>query len=796
MLPRRFLLLCSPLLFGLGVILPGSCARADTSLDETDAILSDVSDEEVIEDIPLLPQSGNEAGASEDPGEPEDNAANLDSVMAAADEAKKTEAAAAKEAEAQQLAAQQREQEEAKKKEEEVTLKEEVIQSLVLADESAKQVLALLAQFIGKSVLQQQNLPNIRVNFDSQGPITKGKAIRALESLLSLNGVSVVDMGNEFIKAVMSPGVNTQSPLFLDVNPLDLPASQRVYTRLFELEYLNVAQISSMLGSFVTPGLSTYAVFEKSNAIYMTDTLANLQRFQRVLNKVDRMPSFTEEIRMYQLRNIRAKDAESFLNNMQQKGFKKYLEGIATFEAEERTNQLLVVAHPDHFDIIDELIERFDVDVPAFTRSNVIPVKHADATELAAVIDNIISGQQKTKKKEQESAPGSGEGSKGGESGAAAASGGSAEGGAVRLSDFAGIVADKRSNSLVTYGNKNDLSYFRELVDQLDVVLPQVKIEVIVAEVKLTDNNYRGIDMLGIDKLNFLFDDFSPTAFGVSSSGGHGGLVLQTQKGLEGGAESVGGSKYTASNDGNRKIDLVLNALKPHSDAKVLAAPTLIVSHNQDARFFSGEKRPIITGSSTKDSGDSINNSVKYENLGLELKIKPRIGTDGVVEMDILQKIEDVRSGDGVTISNSKQPITDTREAKSYVSVRSGDIIVLGGLQKRNIEKNVRKLPVLGFLPVVGALFSGSTTTEVVQELMVFVQPTVLINPDASARDGQRAIQGHSLEEDIDFYKKNHRFSPKLEANIESKLQDQSRSKRWRRMNAKRAAAQPGSPAV
>lgn len=780
MTPRRSSTLLSIfVLASLGAAALWRQAKADDVPAATVTVEEPADSAEVPEDI-LVPTAQTQGEEPEPTPTPEEAKAALDAVIAAA------EAAKAAEAPTQQAP------------KEETLAQEEVIQSLVLADESAKQVLSLLGQFLGKSVLQQQNLPNVRINFDSQGPIAKGKAIRALESLLTLNGISIVDLGTDFIKAVMTPGVNSQSPLFLDANPLDLPASQRVYTRLFALQYLNVTQIATMLGSFVTPGLSTYAVFEKSNAVYMTDTLVNLQRFQRLLNKIDRMPSVTEEIRTYQLRNITAKNAETFFNNMQQKGLKKYLEGITTFEAEERTNQLLVIANPDHYDLIDELIERFDVDVPPFTRSNVVAIKHADATELATVIESIISGQQKTKKKEQESAPGSGteggaKGAEGAGAAAATASAGGAEGGVMRLSDFAGVVADKRSNALVTYGNKNDLAYFRELIDQLDVVLPQVRLDIIIAEVTLTDNKYRGIDMLGLEQLNVFFPELSPTSFGIQSSAFKGGMVLRTQKELENGYTSVDGTtKFSEYNGGSQKLDMVLKALKPHSDTKVLAAPTICVSHNQEARLFSGENRPIITGTGVTQSGQP-NNSVKYEKLGLELKVKPRIGTDGIIEMDILQKVEDVREGTGESIGGSNQPITDTREAKSYVSVRSGDIIVLGGLQKRNIGKTTSKLPILGFLPVIGPLFSGSTTKETVTELMVFVQAKILINPDASSADGLDAIKDHSLEEDLKFFRENRRFKPKLEANIESKISNAHRSKRWKRVHAKQAEATPAA---
>ncbi len=742
-----------------------------------------------VEDIPLpgsIPNMTPEPEAL--PALPAQEAqAAVDAIIEAAQQIKKTT-----------------EQSLTKLEEPEVPKKEEIIQSLVLVDESAKQVLTLLAQFLDKSVLQGQNLPNVKINFDSQGPISKGKAIRALESLLVLNGISVVDLGNDFIKAVSNMGINTQSPLLLETNPLDLPPSQRIYSRLFELDYLTTKQLQeNRIMDFFAPGgaggmgTSSYTLFDKSGAIFMTDTLANLQRFQRLLNKVDRMPSFTEQIRMYQLRNIRAKDAETFLNSMQQKGLKKYLDGNATFEAEERTNQLLVVAHPDHFDLIEELIERFDVDIPPFTRSNVLMIKHAEATKLATVIENIISGQQKSRKKDKEDVPHRAEDGAKAPSGNAAATG---EGGVMQLSDFAGVVADERSNAIISYGNKNDLAYFKELIDQLDVVLPQVRIDVIIAEITLNDTKPRGIDVLGLKNLNLFFPEFKGTPFGIKTVGKIGdtdnAMILSTQKDLTGGPTTANGVKFSDFNEGTTKLDLVLNAITDHTDAKVLAAPTLCVMHNQEGNFFSGQKYPVVTGTA-RGKGDPTTqtSSVRQESIGLNLKVKPRIGNDGVIEMSITQKVEDIQKS-LVKVGGDDQPVTNSRQVDTFVSVRSGDIIIVGGLQRRTVNVTKTKLPILGYLPMVGAAFSGRTDTETVSELMVFLQPKILINPQAAKEDAQQALKGHSLEEDLKFYNENRRFQPKLQGDIDAIIKQGNRSRRWQRVDAKRKAAAQKAPAA
>ena len=131
----------------------------------------------------------------------------------------------------------------------------DTVGTIILVDEPAPQVLGLLEKLTGKKILRQQNLPSVRINFNSQGPMTREEAILALESLLTLNGVAVNDLGENFLKATPTMGVNSQSPKFLEGPVSDLPSSQRVYTKVFKLNHLTPNQAIPMVQPSLTPGL-------------------------------------------------------------------------------------------------------------------------------------------------------------------------------------------------------------------------------------------------------------------------------------------------------------------------------------------------------------------------------------------------------------------------------------------------------------------------------------------------------------------------------------------------------------
>ncbi|MGK0176309.1 MAG: general secretion pathway protein D, partial [Lentimonas sp.] len=153
----------------------------------------------------------------------------------------------------------------------EVENPDEIIGLIVLSDESPLQVLDMLERLTDKIILRRQDIAAAKINFNSRGPLTKSEAVLALESLLSLNGIMLTEMGGRFMKAVPATNVNSHVPEMIIDSTLDLAPSQQIYAKLFKLDYLQAETIS---GTIVTPLLSqnsSVVIFQKSNAILITD---------------------------------------------------------------------------------------------------------------------------------------------------------------------------------------------------------------------------------------------------------------------------------------------------------------------------------------------------------------------------------------------------------------------------------------------------------------------------------------------------------------------------------------------
>ena len=177
------------------------------------------------------------------------------------------------------------------------------------------------------TILQAQGLPNVKINFVSKKKMTRDDAIAAFKSLLSLNGVAVLPLGDGTMRAVPVIGVTRQSPEFLVGDISKMKPSQVFYTRLFELAFVEAAAIQPKLKPFLSvDGTAVVEAFPRSNAILITDTLVNLQRVETFLKKLDAPASLREDIAFIPIKNVSASDLREKLVAMQNDLLKKYFE--------------------------------------------------------------------------------------------------------------------------------------------------------------------------------------------------------------------------------------------------------------------------------------------------------------------------------------------------------------------------------------------------------------------------------------------------------------------------------------
>ena len=633
-----------------------------------------------------------------------------------------------------------------------------IIDLIVLTDETAIQVLELLEQLTGKIILRRQDIPATKINFNSRGPLKKSEAILALESLLSLNGVMLTDMGGRFLKAVPASNPSSQVPNMIMGSTLDKESSQQIYAKLFKLNYLVADQTTTgILSPFLSPN-NNLTIFPKSNAYLITDALINLQRIESLLAEMDKPEKVREEIEFIKLEYIQASDMQSQLSTLIEGSLKSYLQGNTKVTADERTNQLIIVTHPANLTIIQSVIDNIDIDAAPLTASEVYQLKQAKAEEVVKIIDEIITGQRKSREEDAktssteiriETTP---------TAETTTATLNNANNTSLQFSDFVGLSADERTNAIVAYGTQQDLKTIEALIQKIDIPLPQVRIEAIITQVALSEDQNSGLK-----KFTVLFD-----GDGSFTSNNGTNLSLTNDNVL---SQIATTDPYIT---GNFSIDGILELAEQDSDIKILSTPSIVVSHNEEGVINVSESRPIITGSSsnltTSSTTTNVRSSIEYRDIGIQLEVTPLIGADGSVQMEIQQSADQL-SLEKSEIDNNELPIIGKREANSTITVQDGQIAVLAGLQQNELNDTATYFPLIGRLPILNQLLSSKSKKFNRTELIIFIRPTIVRNPQQSKQLSKDILDNYEEGETIenyletgtirDIYMKGSRLSPK-----------------------------------
>lgn len=630
---------------------------------------------------------------------------------------------------------------------------EETIQSIKLSDAPLDTVLQLLEQWTGRTILRPQTLPTATYTLNIVRPMPKSEAIHALETILSMNQIGLSPLGDRFLKVTALAQTRTEAPEMISGSALDLPPSGRVMSKVFQLDFLRVSEFIPQINTLLNPQMGGPVIFDKTNAALITDSVSNLQRVELLVRELDRPLTANLAPRFYPLHFAKASDLVNKLRALFQGPLQSQLGSATTYTADDRTNQVIVIADPRQRDFFDDLIAKLDVKAEPNTRNEVIYLKHASSKDVASLLSQLVSGQNNAAK-----STGAGTSLRPGQvvtpnqpaAPAPNATPTLASLGVDNTTEFSSLVTiipDERSNAVIVSGTVDDVRLIRDLVEKIDIVLAQVKIEVIIAEVTLNDSNKSGLASLGLtvgpNPANGKTQITNFSSGSVSSTGG-------VSTGIAGWAITGGVVNPLA-------FQAFLGDTGANSNVKILSAPTIMAVHNKEAEIIVGQSQPIITGSTSSpiSSGVTTANSlvtssqVTYKDIAIDLKVTPLIGDDGSIELKIDQKVDDILGN--VTIDNNLQPIIGRRQATSYVNVIDGQMIVLGGLQRTKSTKDRTKLGFFHEIPIISQIFGGRNKTEERTELLLFIRPHV-IRPEEGGKDTQKQINQQSNSEQIKSY--------------------------------------------
>jgi general secretion pathway protein D len=496
--------------------------------------------------------------------------------------------------------------------------------------------------------------------------------------------------------------------------------------------------------------------YEPGQLLIITDTATQVQRLIRILEEVD-IGGAGQRMWIEPVRHGSATDMAKRLNELFEiggapgqpgaPGAATKSQGLSRVIADDGTNSLIVVGTEDSYLRMLELLKRLDTQGTDTGRVHVLPLQHSIAEELAATLTQMLQGQ--TQKAGQPATPGT--------------AGGMFEG------DLR-VTADKSTNSLLITSSGRDYATLRLVVDKLDRPRRQVFIEAVIMDLAVSDGIDFGMAFHGGHSFGGGQDDpFLLSGFNAGQS-----LAFPTDPNLlQGFAAGIRGSELAGTDNilapglSIPAFGIVLSALATSGKSNVLATPHIIATDNVSAEINIGENIPLQTnvGGSNLSSlaglaggaganagiasllgGLNSGFSAPRQDVGNKIKVTPHINESNQVRLEIEQE----SSAPGAAVGQlGAVPITK-RTANTTVVVADQQTVVIGGLMRDEYVTTREKIPVLGDLPVLGALFRHSNTTKRKANLLLVLTPHVIRDQTDLRRIFERKMQ--ERQEFLDRY--------------------------------------------
>ena len=568
-----------------------------------------------------------------------------------------------------------------------------------------------------KNIIVSETAKNKKVTVIAGEPMSKKEAYDTFLSILQVSGLTVVEADGSLKIFLAQDAKSNAIPLIDDGKASD----EEIVIRIVKIKNIAAQQLLALLKPLV-PTSAAFEVHVDTNIILVADNKANIQKIVSLVEKIDK--AGTIDIEVIPLKHASAKDVVVLVSSLVPKIVSAGKEAATTqsavnFAADERSNSILMSGDPVIRTQIKKLIERIDQPLEGAGNTQVIYLNYTNAKEMAEIMEKISGAVVSTDKDQKSTVTKDGE---------------------------ASIVASEENNALVITAPPALLNTMKEVIAGLDVRREQVLVEALLVEVGenmtrslgsmwLTDGGSDGTQVGAIfDPLKTLTTVPDPTPGGAPIVSGPTGILARY---------------FRAGN-----LRGVLSALETDDQSNVLSTPTILALDNEEAEILVGSNVPFKTGEqNSTNQADSDFVQIERQDIGIHLKVTPRINLNNTITMDIEQKVESI---DVSSDTGASDIVTNKRELKTKAIINDNEILVLGGLIRDDVQESEVKVPFLGDIPIIGWLFKGTTKSVVKRNLMIFIHPKILRNSEEGREVSVEAYQKmRNLQE---FYNNNTDF--------------------------------------
>ena len=561
------------------------------------------------------------------------------------------------------------------------------------------QFVKLIGKYTGKNVLINGKL-NGKVDFvTNNNKIKKSSLFSLANSILGSKGYALVDHGDflEVVKASDAAG----SGLEVSKNV----SGTTMKTVLFQLKYSNSAVIRAKIKPLLHRNAKVIS-FKANNMLAVTAYPKTLKAVKKLIEAIE--SSGRRGTTIIKLRNAAVKDVYQNIANMSKLLFPQTIQsekvGVLKDDA---ANTIILVGKKTNVDKLLKYVENLDIKGESIEQKMyVIPLKNSNVEDMEKILSKLVA--------QMNNMP----------------SANPVKKAAAKKSKVskAMVVADKERNALIVLATPDQIKNIRAVITRIDVAKPQVYVKAKIIEINIGKARNVG--------LKYGFEGGKITTKGLFSLAGNMGaptlMVSRSLLGFLSNQSTDSNGNTTTSNPfsfGNSikelfALGIKMDLLQQNGAAHTLSEPSVLCSNNQDAEIYVGETRSILVSSSQGDTKDAVvRNKYSREDIGISLKVKPRLSSNSKVALQVEATIEDVVPGSG---SSADRPTTTKRKVTTNAIVNNAQTIILGGLMKSSGGKSVSKIPILGDIPILGALFTSTSYSESKVNVIIYLTPYII----------------------------------------------------------------------
>jgi general secretion pathway protein D len=629
-----------------------------------------------------------------------------------------------------------------------------------LEDAELTDLVRLISSITGKAFIIPNKARQIKATVFAPEKVTAAEAYRAFLSILELNGMAIVPSGR-YLKIVESQGVELKTiPLLINQ---EVPPEDRFMTHLHRAEFINAEDLAGLLMRFKSPE-GNITAYPPTNTVIMTDTGNNIRRQLRIAEAIDVERGgeqlWIEPIHHANVTELSTRLTEVFPVEKVKPGAPPAPTAgkpggpapnsnfrVTNLLPDERTNSLIIMATEAAYLRILGLIAQLDVPLDGEGGIHVHYLQHGDSEEISKTLSTLIGASSNRAAKNQTTTAGT-----------------------VFEGQIA-VTSHKQTNSLVITSSLHDYSALKKVIDRLDTERKQVFIEAVVCTLDVSKKRSVGLsyftgvpDVPTSGSLGFAGYQAGSALIGSAASGSSsvaggaaallGGLsAAGGPDALSGLALGVQGSTVQVAGLSLPSFGVALAAIASSGDSDVLATPHLLALNNEEAEINIGQNVPTqssVPGLSALGGLGGLGGAsgaaglgglgalgglgglgggfgagtVPRENVGTRIRVTPHINESDEIRLDIDEEISEL--GAPVANSNVGASIVNKRTAKTKLVVRDQQTVVIGGLMRDGVTTSQSKIPLLGDIPLIGALFRKTSTEKSKQNLLLFLTPYIV----------------------------------------------------------------------